>query len=82
MNPQNKLITRERWYKMETLVKLKGNIGKKYNLVGKIIARQSALIFEGATFSGEKYKVKWDNPEHGTSGWIKASDLETINLHK
>ena len=56
-------------------VKLNTFIGRKYNLVGEIVERDNVKVpYLTADIPAIEYvKVKWDNSEHGISGWLKKN---------
>lgn len=49
---------------------------------GEIIEVDAPLTFQGATLSGQRYRVKWDNEEDGISGWLKDGDLSWSDTKK
>ena len=42
---------------------------------GTVTEARPAFKINGATFSSAGYRVKWDNPEDGVSGWLKENEL-------
>ncbi len=47
--------------------------------IGTVVELQPALKIDGATFSATKYKIKWDNPNDGKSGWLNKNELKFLS---
>ncbi len=55
--------------------------GLMAGLTGTVIERRDPLVWLGVVVSPGQYRVRWDDPQYGESGWLQPNtDLELLQL--
>ena len=55
--------------------------GDLRGLTGTVVERRDPLVWEGVILAYGEYKVRWDDPKYGVSGWARPNtDIELLTL--